>query len=256
LLPDVPLGPNTAVLWSRIVRFDQPASREERPKSARVSGNRAFDASRHRNDGVLLPALQTTSTASDEGALDALTLVLVVVFIASMVALTALAARRSHSDEAAHVPGPLDNPDVGTMAPPATRPPLEHASARSTERQPAWLRGVVLPKREASLTDASRVIEELLAARRDHDLERGLALYAPVLLDELKRVVGVDSDELRAAFRDASFEGDPPELRSIEIVSAAGERMLVRAGYANGASETYRLVRIDGCWRIEGIDGR
>jgi hypothetical protein len=38
------------------------------------------------------------------------------------------------------------------------------------------------------------------------------------------------------------------------LVSATGHELRVRAGYADRTAELYRLVRIDGHWRIDSIE--
>lgn len=205
---------------------------------------------------MLVPALQTTPAASDNGNLDALTLVLVVVFIASMAALTALAMRRTRPKEPEADPFPTVVPIERKDAPVAERPSLIQSRATVAGNSPVWLTGVSLPNTPGRVAEASRIIEELLAARRERDLARGLALYSPALRGELQAQFGVDEAGLLSLMREATFAGEPPDLRSVEIVDATGGQMTARAGYTDGTSETYWFVRDGDDWLIDGIDRR
>ena len=203
---------------------------------------------------MLLLALQTSTSTAGDSTIDAVTLVLVVLFIASMVALSVLLRRGNDAPAAERDIAPplsetaIPRPVVAPASPRAERPPLP-----TTAPAPVWLDGVGFPPSNASLAAATQVIELLLSARRDHDLGRGLALYTPELLRSLRASLGVDEEGLAEALSAATFDGEPPALRSIEIVSASGNRMTVRVGYASGSAECYRLVDIDNRWSIEEI---
>lgn len=195
---------------------------------------------------MLLLALQTTTSTTDDSSIDALTLVLVVIFVASMVVLSVILHRGSDRAEAESMVLP---PQPEPSRPPATvasvLPSLERQPLPERSRLPAWLDGVTFPTVNAPLVAAAEVVEALLSARRDHDLHRGFQLYTPELLRSL------DFDDANLA--NAEFSGEPPTLRSIEVVSTSGNRMNVRAGYSTGGSEIYRLVRVDDRWMIEEI---
>ena len=200
--------------------------------------------------GLLLLALQTPTSAASDSRIDTFTLVLVVFFIAAMLALSLLVRRRDSDDPVESPPGRHQPEPPARSALPDTPPvrqvrpvPSSHASV------PVWLQGVAIPAPVVSLSDITRVIEELLTARRNHDLAAGLALYAPNQSDALRERLGIDGANLT----EIAFEGDPPALRSAEIVEATGMRVKVRATYSHGASETYSLTWLDGAWRIEEI---
>lgn len=221
---------------------------------------------------MLLLALQTTATAASDDRIDTLTLVLVVLFIAAMLGLS-LAIRRegvASPDEEPTDPAlpvrparsqPTDSVDVGPVGTPGHGDPALHRSVdranvvvgRSQDTSkpvPVWLRGVTLPSVGASLSEATRVIEALLTARRDHDLAAGMALHTPSAREALVRSLGLDGDDSGV---DAIFDGDPPSLRSAEIVEATGGRMTVRATYSNRSSELYVLIRVEQDWLIQDI---
>ncbi len=204
----------------------------------------------------MLPAIQTTSSALDDGAFDAVTLVLLVAFVVSMVALSVVLARRerdSPSDELlVEKPEttPLVTPPTTNVKPLRAIPPTPMKSSTS----PAWLTGVVFPMPSNGLSDAVLLIERLLAARRNTELAAGIALYTPAFRARLAIELGVTEDGLEDALNGATIEGDVPDLRSVELVSGAGDTMSVRAGYANRSSEVYRLIRIEGHWSIDSIE--
>jgi hypothetical protein len=198
---------------------------------------------------LLLLALQTTSAVSDDRRLDAITLILVVIFIASMVALSTFLRRGEDETEADRAVAPPPSSPSPPRLPAAPSPTSDRPPRTATSGVPAWLDGVSFPTTEATLADAAAVIEALLSARRDNDLRRGLALYTSESLQSLHESFGFDDADLVHA----AFAGDPPALRSIEIISATGNRMTARAGYSNGKSEIYRLVRLDDRWLIQEI---
>lgn len=201
---------------------------------------------------MLLLALQTTPSAADDGPIDTLTLILVVIFIAAMLALSLL-MRRENSDPPDQPP--LEREHSDTFERPsdvaALPPRRERPSATREGSVPVWLQGVALPSPNASLADATRVIEALLTARRDHDLAGGLRLYTPSSRDALAVRLGFDSVDTAAQ---ATFDGDPPSLRSAEILEGTGSRMVARATYSDRTSEIYTLVRLGDAWLIEEID--
>ena len=201
---------------------------------------------------MLLLALQTTAAASDGRRIDAITLVLVVVFLVSIVALSLLLFRRDRED-ASEQPVAAPPPDpIQARAPPIS-PIRRERPVLATDPVPAWLQGVIFPDGDASLAEAASLIESLLAARRDHDLAGGLKLYSSEMVESLRKSLGVDEAGLVEALNSAQYEGGPPHLRSVDLISSTSNRMTVRASYTSGASETYRLVRIGGQWLIEGI---
>jgi hypothetical protein len=198
---------------------------------------------------LLLLALQTTTSAADDGRIDTLSLVLVVIFIAAMLALSLLIHRRESSDPDESTPE-RQRPAAPTRSELLETPPRRDRPAPSPPAAtPVWLQGVTIPVAGASLADVTRVIESLLAARRDHDLIAALALYAPEPRDALRERLGIDE----ASSTEVVFDGDPPALRSAEFVEESATRIKVRAAYSNGASEIYTLVWFDGAWHIEVI---
>lgn len=203
---------------------------------------------------MLARALQITTNAGDD-RLDTLTVALVVVFIGSMAVLSYLLYRREEQDATDDPPVPdRSTAESRRIVPPPSAIRREAPPTAASARVPVWLSGVRFPVAGASLSGATQVIEGLLAARRDHDLARGLAFYAPALLENLRQELGVDDDRLGEMLAAAEYEGDPPRLRSVESISMSGNRMTARAGYADGTSELYRLVRIGDQWLIEGIE--
>lgn len=114
---------------------------------------------------------------------------------------------------------------------------------------PVWLQGVTIPAAVASLSEVTRVIEALLSARRNHDLAAGLALFTPDRRGALRERLGTDG----SSSTEIVFEGDPPVLRSAEMLESTGMRVEVRVTYSNGTSEIYSLIWFDGDWRIEEI---
>jgi len=204
---------------------------------------------------LLLLALQTTSSSVDD-RIDAVTLVLVLLFIGSMAGLSFLLHRRPGSEQP-EPPAPTAPEQESTAVPesaPRTLPRRERPPIPPVPTAPRWLEGVTFPEPEAGLAEATQVIEALLAARRDRDLARGLGLYSPALLALLRDRLGVDEAGLAERLDRAEFHGDSPALRSVELLDAIGDRMTVRAGYANGSSERYRLVRSGGVWLIDSIE--
>jgi hypothetical protein len=199
---------------------------------------------------LLLLALQTTTSAAGDSRIDTLALVLVVIFIAAMLTLSLL-LRRPESDD----PGEpaLEHRQADVFAGPHMPdvPPVRRDRPAGSLHAfvPVWLQGVAIPMADASLSDATRVIEALLAARRSHDLAAGLALYAPGPRAGLRERLGIGG----FGSTDITFTGEPPALRSAEIVEGAGARMTVRATYFNGASENYTLTWLDGTWFVEEI---
>lgn len=201
---------------------------------------------------MLLLALQTTTSAADDGRIDTLTLILVVIFIAAMLALSLL-MRRRNPDPPNQPPPEREHPEEFERPSAVAAPPLrrERPSVPREASHPVWLQGVNLPSRDASLSDATRVIEALLTARRNHDLAGGLQFYTPGSRETLAVRLGLDGDDTAAQ---AIFDGDPPSLRSAEILEGPGSRMMARATYSNGASEVYTLVRLGDAWLVEEID--
>ena len=203
----------------------------------------------------MLLALQTTSEAIDDGTLDAVTLALLVGFVVSLVALSFLLARRGENAPEEREPSRDAGPTVEFIPAPPTIPRVEARSiAVPAPSMPAWLSGVTLPQAPTGLSEAAAVIEHLLEARRDRDLFAGIALYSPSFRARLAGELGVPEEQLAAALDGAAIEGDAPALRSVELVSATGDELRARAGYADRTSEMYRLVRIEGRWAIDSIE--
>jgi hypothetical protein len=201
---------------------------------------------------LLLLALQTTAAASDDRRIDVITLVLVVIFLVSMAALSVLLFRRT-GEEASERPATVPPPEPNPARAPSFSPARRERPLPVTDPVPAWLQGVIFSSGDASLADAASVIEALLSARRDHDLAGGLRLYSKELLDSLRTSLGVDEAGLVEALNHAQFDGDPPTLRSLDLIGSSSNHMTVRAGYTSSADEVYRLVRLGGQWLIEGI---
>ena len=129
---------------------------------------------------MLLLALQTTTSAAGDSRIDTLTLVLVVIFIAAMLALSLLIRRPESDDPSEPAPDPRQPEAFAESLTPIVPPVRRDRPAKSSPASvPVWLQGVAVPMPDASLADATRVIETLLAARRSHDLAAGLALCAP-----------------------------------------------------------------------------
>ena len=122
------------------------------------------------------------------------------------------------------------------------------------ETSPVWLEGVRFPAVDANLSEAVRIIEGMLAARRDQQLLEGLRFYTPEFREQLRIELGIDDAELERTLAAADVRGAPPSLRSVEFVHASGASMSVRAGYSNGGSELYRFVRVEERWLVEGIE--
>jgi len=201
---------------------------------------------------LLLLALQTTTSSVDD-RVDAVTLVLVLLFIGSMAGLSVLLSRRS-GDEPPAAATPEPESSATAMEAPPTPPRRERPPAPPARTTPRWLEGVSFPGPIAGLSEATQVIEALVAARRDRDLARGLRLYTPASLASLRDSLGVDAAGLAERLDRAEFHGEPPALRSVELLDITGDRMTVQAGYANGTSERYRLVRSGGEWLIDAIE--
>ena len=202
----------------------------------------------------MLLALQTNSEAIDDSALDAVTLLLLVGFVVSMVALSVLLSRRdreSSMDESS----PREAETTREVALPAAHSRIEPRMGRDPSTStPAWLSGVTFPPASSGLSEATAFIERLLQARRTRDLQAGTALYSPAFRARLATDLGVSEEELARALEEATIEGDSPILRSVELVSAAGDTLSVRVGYADRSAEVYRLVRIEGRWAIDSIE--
>lgn len=202
---------------------------------------------------MLLLALQTTTATVDP--LDAFTLVLVVVFIISMAVLSVLIHRRNADD-------PLDSPTAERISPPEEQPPavpLPHArfdpSPQPTDTVvPVWLEGVAFPSIEASLTEAVRIIEILLIARRDHNLLQGIQFYTPEYLRSFQTTFGIDNTNLEQILTQVDYTGNPPTLRSVERIEATGNRMKIRAGYTSNTQEIYHFIYIENRWLIDRIE--
>ena len=203
----------------------------------------------------MLLVLQTTSTAIDDSALDVVTLVLLVGFVISMVALSVLLTRREQdtSEESLPVQEAEKAPDIrrSSLAPlPAATPPRMTATAAT----PAWLAGVTFPRAAQELSDATRVVERLLETRQSGEPGRGIALYSPSYRARLATTLGIPEHELEHALETARIAGDGPELRSVEFVSSSGEALSVRVGYQDRSFEIYRFVQVDGSLSIDAIE--
>lgn len=202
---------------------------------------------------MLLIALQTTTATAHP--LDAFTLVLVVVFIISMAVLSVLIYRRNADDR-------LDSPTVEHISPPAEQPsvaPLPRARFDSSPPPtdaviPVWLEGVVFPSVDVSLTEAVRIIELLLIARRDHDLLQGIQFYTSDYLRSFQTTFGIDNSNLEQLLTQVDYTGSPPTLRLVELIDTTGNRMKIRAEYTSNGQEIYHFVYIDNRWFIDQID--
>ncbi len=202
---------------------------------------------------MLLLALQTASPAGDD-RIEVLALLLVVVFIGSMAALSFLLSRRG-SDDAGDAP-PISPPTASEPLPAPHAPPIpdrENSRIQPPASAPVWLDGVRFPGVATDLSAATRIIETLLAARRDRDLARVVDCSTPAFHIELAGRLGIDPSDLPNMLERAEFGADPPALRSIESVEASANQMIVRAGYTNGVHERYRLLRISDRWLIDDI---
>jgi hypothetical protein len=203
----------------------------------------------------VLLALQTTTEEIDDRSLDALTLVLLVGFVVSMVALSYLLARRGESTTEERPQHRESDRPASLAPPPLAHPRIEPVTfAASAPSTPAWLSGVTFPQSSHGVSEAVACVELLLEARRSRDLAAGIALYSPAFRSRLAAVLGVTEERLVESLEGASFEGEAPALRSIELVSANPEALNVRAGYADRSAETYRLVWIGGRWTIDSIE--
>ncbi len=205
---------------------------------------------------MLLLALQTTTSAAGDSRIDTLTLVLVVIFIASMLALVVVDAPPGVAMIPSEPASDARQPEEfvqSSIAGVTACAPGSIARAPRARSVPVWLQGVSLPGDDASLSDATSVIEALLTARRDHDLAAGLALYPPGTRASLAKQLGIDLSSPRKYSR-------MPRSRAIHRHSdqqrsskASGARMTVRATYSSGSSENYTLTWLDGAWLIEEI---
>ncbi len=203
----------------------------------------------------MLLVFQTTSTAIDEGALDVVTLVLLVGFVISMVALSVLLTRREQdtSEESIPMQDAEKVPDI-------RRSSLSHPPAATqlrtipTQATPAWLSGVIFPRAAQELSDATRVVERLLETRQSGEPGRGIALYSPSYRARLATTLAIPENELEHALETARIEGDGPALRSVELVSSSSEALAVRVGYEDRSFEIYRFVRVDGNLSIDSIE--
>lgn len=202
----------------------------------------------------VLLALQATTDGIDDGTLDAMTLVLLVGFVVSLVALTVLLARKPRE--------PVEEPSSAPESPAAELPPASAQRARAEARSmpgpgattPVWLAGVELVRPPQQLSEATSLVERLLEARRAGKLDEGVALYSAPFRAKLAEELGVSEDGLRHALAQARIEGDVPVLRAVELVSSTEGSMTVRVGYADRTSELYRLVRHQGSWAIDSIE--
>ncbi|MCO5220013.1 MAG: hypothetical protein M9947_00325 [Thermomicrobiales bacterium] len=191
--------------------------------------------------------------------MDTLTLVLVVIFIVSMIALAVLSKRQTesaedlegrHRDVTPARPESEREPEQ-TRRSAVSRPMPEPSPPKSPS--PAWLSGVTMPVEPGSLSEAAALIESLLSARRGKDLNGVSALFTPAMQQQLSDQFGVPIANLDDRLASAVFAGDAPALRSVELVSSTGSTMSVRAAYTNGAPEVYRLVFHNGILKIDQI---
>lgn len=196
-------------------------------------------------------AIKATADGIDGGTLDAVTLVLLVGFVVSLVALSALLARRS--EDAAEEPAP-EHPAEEVSPPSVPRPRTEPRPNHADPSLPAWLAGVALPRADGALSEATALIEQLLEARRMGNLEAGIALYSPAFRVRMASALGVADEGLERVLADATIEGSAPSLRSIELVTATGDALTVRVGYADRSAEIYQLIRLEKRWAIDSID--
>ncbi len=111
----------------------------------------------------MLLAIQTTIEGVDDSTLDAVTLVLLVGFVVSLVALSLLLARRQPETQPEREPHREPEPARSIPPAPAPRPRADMQSVvTTTPATPAWLAGVTLPRSEHPLSEATAVIERLL----------------------------------------------------------------------------------------------
>ena len=203
----------------------------------------------------MLPIFQTTSPALGESALNGVTLVLLVGFVISMVALSVLLLRREQGTSE----DPLSPQDVEippetrltTLARPAAATPLRTLPTQAT---PAWLAGVTFPRASQELSEATRVVEQLLETRQNREPGRGIALFSPSYRERLAIELGISENELAHALEIASIAGDGPVLRSVELVSSSGEALSVRVGYEDRTFEIYRFARVADSLSIDSIE--
>lgn len=200
--------------------------------------------------------LQSSSESIGEVTLDAVTLLLLAGFVISMLTLAVLF--RNHEpaapDEhpAPEMPEPARMQTAAPIAAPSSAPdPIQPRAASP----PAWLTGVSFASTGGQLSDACSVIERLLDARREKNLTGALSLCTPAYRAKLAADLGISPDNLGLALSAAQLDGDPPEVRSVELVSVQGEKLHARAGYTDGTAEIYHMVRVEGCWAIDAIDG-
>lgn len=203
----------------------------------------------------MLLALQTTADGIDDSTLDAVTLVLLVGFIVSMVALSVILARgnRQTPEDTTTTPRP-ERPEVPSPVWEARSQPEPRPAPVAERRVPVWLAGVTLSHTSGILGEATAVVERLLAARQARDLAAGVASYSPALRARLASELGVPVEELGRALETAAIEGEAPGLRSVELVTVSNDAVTVRAGYTDRSGEVYQLVQIDGRWLIDSIE--
>lgn len=206
--------------------------------------------------GLLLLALQTTTSSTDDAAIDTFVLVLVMIFIISMAGLSFLLFHKNQDDDR-DLSRPNSSP---TNPPPSVVPPIIPHPLGSSRAEPVppttpvWLQGTTFPVAELTLSDAVSVIESLLTARRDRDLVRGLQITTPEFQLALQKTLGIDSIDLRTILDQAVFQDDIPRLRSAAFTKTNGAVVTVRVGYSKGPDEDYRLVQHDGRWLIDSIE--
>lgn len=203
----------------------------------------------------MLLALQTTTDALDESTLDAVTVVLLAAFVVSLIALAMLLNRRAQEPPEDDFPALSERRASGEPAEPAIVRPEPRPIPASKPQAPAWLGGVSLPIQSGSrLAAATTVIEELLEARQSGALDAGVALLSAAHRGRLADELGVQEDALAEVMRVAQISGEGPVLRSVELVSAQGAAMSIRATYMDRTAETYRLIWSDGSLLIDAID--
>ncbi len=208
---------------------------------------------------MLLLALQT-ATATENDRLDAIALVLVVIFVASMAALSFLIQRRHDEPDDPLLGTPaLEDRSPGSSAsraaPQPSLPRPERAPLPAASRsEPIWLDGVTLPSTDVQLTDAVTVIEALLSARRNLELDAALPFLSPAFRATLATRFGIPETALAETLAGAEISGPPPRLRSVELMEGNAQGVIVRAGYVDGRSERYTLVYSADCWLIDAIE--
>lgn len=204
----------------------------------------------------MLLRLQTTSESIGENTLDVVTLLLLAGFVFSMLTLAVLLRRRDKEppDEMLADGSTAPAPSPPHPAVPEVRSSAQMGAARESIA-PAWLAGVTIASPAGGqLSEASAVIERLLAARRERNWPAALASFSPDYLARLVEDMGVTVDDLGRVLSEAQVDGEPAALRSIELVSASGYSLIVRAGYADRTAELYHFVRIAEFWAIDAID--